>query len=221
MLGRKLAWLLWLLAVLVVAYPARTDARVDQDATFPLATDNTLIRSSLERIAAGSRLWREALQALQGSGRRAVILTPDQVAIRDRSEKGGLEAFDPDVLAEVSPLAVAGSRVHEVVVVVNLPLLSRLYHAQPSSSYRDLTGDLDRIVIHEVYGHALPYLLAGSLAGRCPDPEPGQRATDACAIRRENAVRSELGLGLRRDAGVDGLALARRNALWPLVSGYR
>ncbi len=132
-----------------------------------------------------------------------------------------LELTQNYVLAEVAPLAVAGSQVHEVVVVVNLPLLSRLYHAQPSSSYRDLTGDLDRIVIHEVYGHALPYLLAGSLDGRCPDPEPGQRATDACAIRRENAVRTELGLGVRRDAGLDGLALVRRNALWTLLSGYR
>jgi hypothetical protein len=219
-MGRKLAWLLWLLAVAVTANSARTEA-VEQDALPSLATDNALIKSSLERIAAGSRLWREALQRLQGSGRRAVIVTPDQIAIRERADQGALEAFDPDVLAEVAQVAVEGSRVREVVVVVNLPLLNRLYHSQPSSSYLDLTRDLDRIVIHEVYGHALPYLIAGSLAGRCSDPEPGQRATDACAIRRENAVRTELGLGVRRDAGVDGLALVRRGAIWPTLGGQR
>ena len=58
-----------------------------------------------------------------------MILTPDQVAIQERAGKGDLEAFDPDVLAEVSPLAGEGSDVREVVVVVNVPLLSRLYYS--------------------------------------------------------------------------------------------
>ena len=68
-----------------------------------------------------------------------------------------------------------------------------------------------RILAHEVYGHAMPYLLAGHLSGKCADPLPGQRATDACAIKRENAIRGELRLGQRRDYGLDGLALVRRH----------
>jgi hypothetical protein len=39
---------------------------------------------------------------------------------------------------------------------------------------------------------------------------PGQRATEACAIKRENTVRSELRLGERRDYGLGGLAMTRR-----------
>jgi hypothetical protein len=99
------------------------------------------------------------------------------------------------------------SRVDTVVVVVNLPLLEKLYS---DASMADLEGDLDRILAHEVYGHAIPYLLAGHLSGKCADPSPGQRATDACAIRRENEIRSELRLGERRGYGLDSLTLARR-----------
>jgi hypothetical protein len=63
--------------------------------------------------------------------------------------------------------------------------------------------------VHEVYGHALPYVVVGDVAGRCADPGKDERATDACAIRRENAVRAELGLGRRSDPGLLSLALAR------------
>jgi hypothetical protein len=94
-----------------------------------------------------------------------------------------------------------------VVVVINLPLLETLYS---DATLADLEADLDRIVAHEVYGHAIPYVLAGHLSGKCADPLPGQRATDACAIKRENEIRSELRLGQRRDSGLNGLTIARR-----------
>ncbi len=96
------------------------------------------------------------------------------------------------MIAEVQPLADDWSRVDTVVVVINLPLLDRLYS---DATNADLEADLDRILAHEVYGHAIPYLLAGHLSGKCADPQPRQRATDACAIKRENEIRSELRLG--------------------------
>jgi hypothetical protein len=70
--------------------------------------------------------------------------------------------------------------------------------------------DLDRILVHEIYGHAVPYLLAGDLSGRCADPQPQERAVDACSIQRENAVRAQLGLGRRVDYGLGDLNLSRR-----------
>ena len=73
----------------------------------------------------------------------------------------------------------------------------------------DFEDDLDRILAHEVYGHAFPYLFAGDLSGKCADPAKGQRAEDACAIKRENEIRAELRLGKRRGYGLDGLSLAR------------
>jgi hypothetical protein len=66
------------------------------------------------------------------------------------------------------------------------------------------------VLAHEVYGHAIPYLIAGDLSGRCADPVGNQRPEDSCAIARENQIREELKLGNRTDYGLSGLALARR-----------
>ena len=172
----------------------------------PLLVEHPVLAKSLARLYAGSPRWREALDAVANTGRKVVVITPDKVRVRD--ERGGSEtAFDPDVIAEVQPVADDWSRVDTVVVVINLPLLDKLYS---DATVADLEGDLDRILAHEVYGHAVPYLLAGHLSGKCADPSPRQRAMDACAIKRENEVRTELRLGQRREYGLDGLAMARR-----------
>jgi hypothetical protein len=126
------------------------------------------------------------------------------------AEGGGNQgkSFDPSVLAGAFPVADEDSRVSLVVVVVNLRLIRSNHDAQ-MSVMRQFEADLDRILVHEIYGHALPYLLVGDLSGKCPDPGPEEAARDACSIRRENAVRAELGLGRRDDRGLYSLALAR------------
>jgi hypothetical protein len=171
----------------------------------PVLVEHPVLAASLSRLYAGSARWRRALDEVVNTGRRVVVVTPDKVRMRD--DDGRETPFDTTVLAEVQPMADDWSRVDTVVVVVNLPLLEKLYS---DASMADLEGDLDRILAHEVYGHAIPYLLAGHLSGKCADPTPGQRATDACAIRRENEIRSELRLGERRGYGLDSLTLARR-----------
>lgn len=172
----------------------------------PIVAISPDLAASLQRLHSGSAAWRDALAALSATGRRAIVVTPDRVRVRDPKGKGE-KPFDADILAEVQPLADEDARVQVVVVVVNLPLLDEMH----ASGFRaEFERDLDRILAHEVYGHAIPYLLAGSLSGRCADPAPGQRATDACAIQRENQIRSELRLGLRREYGLHGLAIARR-----------
>lgn len=172
----------------------------------PVIVEHPVLAASLTRLYAGSARWRDALNAVANAGRRVIVVTPDKVRIRD--ERGGAETpFDPDVLAEVQPIADDWSRVETVIVVINVPLLDRLYS---DATIADLEADLDRIVAHEVYGHAIPYLLAGHLSGKCADPSPKQRATDACAIKRENEIRGELRLGERRGYGLDGLTIARR-----------
>jgi len=172
-----------------------------------LHASHPALKARLDRIAAGSALWREAVGAAGKLGRRVLVLTPDQVRVADTAG-GATKAFDPTLLAEAVPIPFDGIRVNEVVVVVNLPLIADV-HARLGSLPGEHDADLDRILVHEVYGHALPYLMAGSLAGRCADPDEGERASQACAIQRENAVRAELGLGRRVDAGLQGLSLAR------------
>jgi hypothetical protein len=117
------------------------------------------------------------------------------------------DAFDPTSLGEASPLVMSGSSVQTVVVVINVELLRRTY-ASTGAPTEDFDADLERVLIHEVYGHAVPYLLAGTLAGRCADPNQGERARDACSIRRENVVRAEAGLGRRTSYGLGGLSIA-------------
>jgi hypothetical protein len=172
----------------------------------PLLSSHRALRDSLRRLSDRSAAWRNAVKELRTTGRQVLILTSDQVRMAD-FPGGRTRPFDEGVLAETQPLADAQQRVNVVVVVVNLALLERS-HASPAPMF-DFEADLDRILAHEVYGHAMPYLLAGTLAGRCADPELGQRAADSCAIHRENEVRLEAGLGLRMSAGLEGLALAR------------
>jgi len=176
-----------------------------------LTTDRTLL-ASLNRIAARSALWRHAVEAVGRRGRRALVLTPEEVAVSDTPHGAPIDSFDPTVLAEVAPVPHADSQVSVVLVVVNLPLIEAA-HRRNRSLPGEFEADLDRIMVHEVFGHALPYLLVGDLSGRCADPLPGQRPTDACSIRRENAVRAELRLGRRTGYGLQGLALLRSR--WP------
>jgi hypothetical protein len=213
-MSRDLRFTSWLLAACVVgAWTTASAQSTDRTPTQPVHTEvfsaqHPVIRASLNRLAARSSAWRDAVAELAKTGRRAVIVTPDQVRVVDRDGQPG-PPFDPSVLAEVQPIADAQDRVATVLVVVNVDLLATV-HARSQWSF-DLDADLDRILAHEVYGHAVPYLLSGHLSGKCADPVPGQRPTDACAIQRENAVRSQLGLGQRIDSGLHGLALARRH----------
>jgi hypothetical protein len=178
-----------------------------QDAA--IATSDPTLRASLDRIAAQSALWREALASLRATNRRIKVVTPDQVLVSDG--RGGLRGFDREVLAQVAPISADGSsKVNLVIVVINLELLQRMYFSAAAVP-ADFHADIDRILIHEVYGHALPYVLAGDISGRCADPSPNERPSEACSIRRENEIRAELQLGRRTDRGFEGLALTRRS----------
>jgi hypothetical protein len=171
----------------------------------PLLTTNRTLLASLGRISRGSGLWREAIEAVRKTGRRVLVVTPADVTIGSGSQTR--ETLDPGVLAEAIPLVSEDSQVPVVVIVVNLRLV-QVTHDGRLSVPRDFEADLDRILVHEIYGHAVPYLLAGNLSGRCADPKRGEAPLEACSIRRENAVRAELGSGRREDHGLYSLVLA-------------
>lgn len=183
-------------AAIALAFPFAVSAQGTTDG--PLAVSNPAFAASIQRIAAASASWRDAIEALQSTGRRAFLVTPDQV-------KGPL---DTTILAQVHPVADEQSRVDTVVVVINLDLLQKL--SGLSRIAIDFEDDLDRILAHEIYGHAIPFLLAGNLAGKCADPAIGQSAIASCAVQRENVIRREMGLGQRFEYGRESLALAHR-----------
>ena len=175
----------------------------------PLVASNPTLEASLQRIESKSALWRDAAATLREQGRRVVVLASDQVVVANHPGAQAYDAFESSLVAEVAPIVRADSSVSLVVVVVNLALLQQR-HLASDLPWIEFERDLHRILVHEVYAHAVPYLLAGHVSGRCPDPQPGERAEDACSIKRENAVRAELGLGRRVDYGLDGLSLSRR-----------
>jgi hypothetical protein len=176
-------------------------------ANSPLLVTSPILEASLQRISKGSPLWREAIELVRQTGRQALIATPAEVTMLDERRPKERRGFDAGLLAEAVPIVLEDSRIATVVVVVNVPLLQEVHDARLSVP-RHFESDLDRILVHEIYAHAVPYLLAGDRSGRCADPAPGERPSDACSIRRENAVRAELGLGRRGDDGVSSLTLA-------------
>ena len=195
---------------LVASMAATTDGTKDslvaRSADSPLLTTDLRLKASLDRIARGSAIWRRAIADLRGAGRHALIVPPADVASVSPGRSTASVSPQADTLAEVMTPLRSDSRVPVVLVVVNLPLIESL-HLRRASLPREVDADLDRILIHEVYGHAIPYLEVGDLSGRCPDPLSRQPAVEACAIQRENAVRNELGLGRRVDEGLRSLTL--------------
>ena len=181
--------------VIAVAPMASAQETVDG----PVVVSNPVLAASVQRLAADSHSWREAIAAVKATGRRAELVTSDQAR----------RWIEPDTLAQLHPLGDASSRIDSVLIVVNLELLQRL-SGLPVTAV-DFEDDVDRIVAHEVYGHAIPLLMSGTLAGHCADPATGQSAIASCAIQRENIIRREMRLGQRSDYGRDSLALARRS----------
>jgi len=183
---------LFVAAIVVIGYPFAVSA----DA--PLVVSHPALAASVERLTAESRTFRDALAAVATTGRHTILTTPEKVDI----------PFDRTVLAQGYPIGDDDSRVETMVIVINLDLLQKL--SGLSMTAVDFEDDLDRIVAHEIYGHAVPVLLAGKLAGNCPDPAVGQSALTSCAVQRENVIRREMRLGQRLEYGRDSLALARR-----------
>ena len=177
-----------------------------QTAASPFLTTSQILQASLNRISRGSGLWRDAVEAVVKTGRRVVLVTPTDPIVA-KIAKAHRDVFDPGVLAETVPLMDEDGQIHVVLVFVNLPLLTAIHDARLSVPVQ-FEADLDRILVHELYGHSIPYLLAGDLSGRCADPTPGERPSESCSIRRENTVRAELELGHRGDAGLSSLTLA-------------
>jgi hypothetical protein len=184
-------------------------SRADVMRTAPVFATDTSLQAALSRIAAGSRSWRAALDSVSVTGRMVLVVTPEEVIVVDDPENRMTDAFDTTSLAEAAPVVSTDGAVNVVLAVINLPLLDRL-HAELGTTRAEYEADLERLLIHEIYSHAVPYLIEGNITGRCPDPVEGQKALEACSIRRENRIRAELGLGMRKDYGVSGLVLGRR-----------
>jgi hypothetical protein len=67
-------------------------------------------------------------------------------------------------------------------------------HPSRPDAMTEFEAAVDAILIHEIWGHLIPVVLAGSPHARCPDPLPGQADLASCVLQRENELRQEIGL---------------------------
>ncbi len=67
-------------------------------------TTHPLLQARLNGIARRSALWRHAFDALAGTGRRAIVVTSDEVVVADDPYGQPVGAFDNSVLAEIAPV---------------------------------------------------------------------------------------------------------------------
>ena len=153
---------------------AAATASAQEAATGALQVSHPILAASVERLASESPSWRTAIDAVAATGRQAFLVTPD---------RWNKTAFDSETLAQVFPFADDQSRVDTIVVVVNLELLRKL-SGLPVTAV-DFEDDVDRIIAHEVYGHAIPFLLAGAMSRRRAPTRPSARARSPPARFRE------------------------------------
>jgi hypothetical protein len=196
--------------------PLAIGTAADQPDTSPvLVTRNAQFARSLERVSRRSARWREAVETVRRLNGQVFVLTADEVMIAETPSAAGTATFDADFMAATAPVVHPAYGVQRVLVVVNVDLLQDV-HDRQRSLQGEFDADLDAILVHEVYGHAFPYLFAGDMSGRCADPKPGERPEEACSIKRENEVRKELGLFRRTSYSLDALHLSRS----PLLSRH-
>jgi hypothetical protein len=203
-----------LLAILAAA-PCRADQRiVDATTTEPhfLPTRSAAILSTQPRLVAlvnrllvRSRTFAREAARVAARGRHITVVARREVPWNALKRDGEVRYVDGSA-AVALPLSDNDGKVRTFLVVIDYSMLGRLFRKQ-SLHEQDVETDLTRLLIHEIYGHAMPWLLNGR-AGGCFDPAPGQLPVSACSIRRENRIRKELGLGPRTDFGLDSFAMA-------------
>jgi hypothetical protein len=185
-----------LLTAMLLAGPPRADPPHWRSAM--VVTDATLAQAAA-RLVERSPSFRAALDSVATLGRTILLLSLDEVI-------GADEQLAREGVAVANPVVQPDSSVQAGMVILNLRNLRAVYEAAGVSA-EEFERDLMRIIAHEVYGHAIPYVLAGHVRESCPDPRAGEH--DACSIRRENVVRAEAGLGLRRSYDLSGLSIGR------------
>lgn len=163
-----------------------------------------LFRERVLALAERSSTWRAALDTLETSDFRVVIGRPDQI----RRRIPGMEYYHASHLGEVIPRRGPEGDYSSAVIMIDLARLRAMWRLTglPRTA---LLRDIDRILIHELYGHVVPLARTRELAGGCPDPGPREPARSSCAIVRENRVRAELGIEPRTAYDLSGLVTGR------------
>jgi hypothetical protein len=169
-----------------------------------LRIEHPVLAARSNDLSRRSPTWRAALDSIRATGFHVVIGTPADI----RRAVPGLEHYRARHLGEVVPMRDGEGALIGAIVTIDLELVERL-GKRAGLTRSEMECDVDRILVHEVYGHVLPLARTREIAGGCPDPAAGEPAASSCAIVRENVIRAELGLDARVAYDLSGLSLGR------------
>lgn len=211
-MARSIGKTLCLLALVVLTLPGcasvgsgTADLPSAPPQTGALHVLDTYLASRLSSLEARAPSLGMALDSVR-RGRLIIRLgTPEQTS---KFEPWAGARMRPARLAQlVARFDTASGDVHGIVVQVDLKAIARhrLREIPPvtawfSRAQRQARFDrlVDDVLIHEVWGHLVPLALAGNMGGACRDPVGGENEPDSCVLKRENALRAELGREVRR-----------------------
>jgi hypothetical protein len=141
----------------------------------------------IQHLAMRSPSFQDAWDMIRASGVAVRVGTRAQLHAQlprwyreHPGEWGGVTIISSNARAEIS----------SAVVVLPLDQIEdRARTLPPGTSY--LTDEVDRVLIHEIYGHLAPAIEASSARAECPDQlEPGE--VTSCVQRREWKIAAEL-----------------------------
>jgi hypothetical protein len=142
------------------------------------------LQGRIARLRAESSYFDEGWMAIVRSGVPVVIGTKEQRAAR----------LPPSIRASRGWAAITVAfgddrgRLREATVAIRLEWLRSLYGAEAVPEFE---AALDELLVHEIYGHLVPLIVAGDLAAVCSDPEPHQRVEESCVGKRTLRVQEQ------------------------------
>ncbi|HSL69521.1 MAG TPA: hypothetical protein VK864_04725, partial [Longimicrobiales bacterium] len=147
-----------------------------------------LLAERIERLAGQSPSFQQAWAMILNSGVPVQIGRFDQL----RSELPRWYRSHPARWAGVTVnSAGATGDLDRSVVALHVELMERQARAQPIEGDPYFLAEVDRVLIHEIYGHLAPVVEAGDARKECPD-HLRRGETRPCVTAREALIAAEL-----------------------------
>jgi hypothetical protein len=156
---------------------------------------DSYLAARLTGLEARSQRLHQAMDRIRSGGLPVYIGTPEQIAAYHASTRVlGDRLTREERIAEMAAVLESAHSERFLFGVVRIDL-ARVAERRTGHAY---DAEVDAILIHEVWGHLVPVAENPVRSAMCRDPRPGEPVLDACAMRRENDLRRELGLAPRK-----------------------
>jgi hypothetical protein len=148
---------------------------------------------SVERLRSASPAFSASWDALAASGVSVLIGMEEQLRgvmpshLRGRAGLAGVTVSWGERAWGGGPVSL-----DRALVAVRMDLLDYLHPSPAANGSTGYQEALDRLLVHEIYGHLAPVVEARSATATCPDARPGERREDSCVWRREQVVLREV-----------------------------